>query len=128
MGQQFLIDSNAVVDYLSGKLPQTGMAFMNVVVNDIPGISVISKIEVLGYKTDLEAYQLLTSFVNDSIIYALSDDIVEQTINIRKGHKIKTPDAIIASTAIVNGLTLITRNTKDFKNIEGLTIIDPYEL
>ena len=46
----------------------------------------------------------------------------------KPGHKIKTPDAIIASTAIVNGLTLITRNTKDFKNIEGLKIIDPYEL
>jgi predicted nucleic acid-binding protein len=53
---------------------------------------------------------------------------VEQAINILKGHKIKTPDGIIASTAIINGLTLITRNTKDFKNIEGLKIIDPYEL
>jgi len=45
MGQQYLIDSNAVIDYLSGKIPEKGMPFMNQVINDIPNISVISKIE-----------------------------------------------------------------------------------
>jgi len=49
MGQQYLIDSNAVIDYLSGKIPEKGMLFMNQVINDIPNISVITKIEVLGY-------------------------------------------------------------------------------
>ena len=29
MGQQYLIDSNAVIDYLSGNLPPQGMNFMN---------------------------------------------------------------------------------------------------
>ena len=36
MGQQYLIDSNIVIDYLDGKLPAVAMAFMNNVVNDIP--------------------------------------------------------------------------------------------
>lgn len=44
-----LIDSNAVIDYLSGKLPLNGMAFMDGLVNAIPQVSVITKIEVLGY-------------------------------------------------------------------------------
>ena len=128
MGQQYLIDSNAVIDYLSGKLPKNRMSFMNSVINDIPYISVITKIEILGYKTTPKAYRLLTGFVDDSVILGLSDDVVEQTIEIRKEHKIKTPDSIIAATALVNKLTIITRNTKDFGKIEGLEIINPHEI
>lgn len=35
-------------------------------------------------------------------------------------------DAMIAASAIVNNLKLVTRNTKDFKNIPGLEIINPW--
>lgn len=128
MGQQYLIDSNAVIDYLSGKLPEKGMSFMNQVINDIPNISVITKIEVLGYNTTPEAYQLLFGFVDDSVVLGLSDDIVEQTIEIRKGNRIKMPDAIIAATAFVNQLTLISRNTKDFNKIDGVEVVNPYDI
>jgi len=40
----------------------------------------------------------------------------------------KLGDAIIAATAIVHGLTLLTRNTEDFNHLQGLTIIDPHTL
>jgi predicted nucleic acid-binding protein len=33
-------------------------------------------------------------------------------------------DVIIAATAIVNNLTLVTHNTKDFERITGLTLAD----
>ncbi|WP_256565294.1 PIN domain-containing protein [Dyadobacter chenhuakuii] len=46
---------------------------------------------------------------------------------IRKLHNLKLPDAIIAATAMVYNLTLVTRNTKDFSNISGLTLINPYD-
>jgi len=35
---------------------------------------------------------------------------------------------VVAATALENSLTLISRNAKDFKNISGLDIINPYEL
>ena len=40
----------------------------------------------------------------------------------------KLPDAVIAATALQNGLVLVSRNTKDYKNIQGLEVIDPYGL
>jgi len=104
------------------------MSFMNQVINDIPNISVITKIEVLGYRTTPEAYKLLSGFVEDSVILGLSDEIVERTIELRKEKTIKTPDALIAATDIVNQLALISRNTKDFDKIEGLEIINPYNI
>ena len=45
MEQRYLIDSNAVIDYLSGELPNDGMMFMNTVINSIPVTSIISKIK-----------------------------------------------------------------------------------
>jgi predicted nucleic acid-binding protein len=36
------------------------------------------------------------------------------------------PDAIIAATALVYDLTLISRNVIDFKGIQGLKVIDPF--
>jgi predicted nucleic acid-binding protein len=34
------------------------------------------------------------------------------------------PDAIIAATALVYDLTLITHNTSDFENIANLNLLD----
>ena len=128
MGTQYLIDSNAVIDYLSGKLPPNGMTFMDGIVNAVPEVSVIAKIEVLGYNAPPAAYQLLTDFMNDSDILELAEPVVNQTIDLRKQYKIKLPDAIIAATSLVHGFELISRNTSDFKNIPGLTVIDPHSL
>jgi len=57
----------------------------------------------------------------------LTEEIERQTIRIRKTKKIKLPDAIIAATAITHNLTLVTRNTDDFKNISGLKILNPFD-
>jgi predicted nucleic acid-binding protein len=128
MGKQYLIASNAVIDYLSGKLHVEGMNFMNQIINEIPAISVITKIEVLGYKTTNEATELLESFVNDSLVIGLLDEIIDISIEIRKKYKIKIPDAIIAATSIAYNSILITRNLKDFQIIEGVECINPHSI
>lgn len=124
--QQYLIDTNAVIDYLGRKMSGPGMAFMNNVIDQVPNISVVTKIEVLGFNAPEEHYRLLADFMNDANIIDLSNDIVDACINLRKNHKTKLPDAIIAATAIVYDLVLISRNTSDFKNMQGLMVVNPY--
>lgn len=101
---------------------------MHAVINDIPAVSVMSKIEVLGFNAPKEELNLLDDFFNDAVLLDISGEVVEQTIALRRAVKIKTPDAIIAATALTYGLTLITRNISDFKNIPGLSVINPYSL
>jgi predicted nucleic acid-binding protein len=80
---------------------------------------------VLESKNDLEAS--VKNFVNDSKILNIDESVIEHCVNIRRGKKIKTPDAIIAATALANGYTLITNNTGDFKNIKDLKLINPHK-
>jgi len=123
---QFLMDTNAVIDYLGNKLPISGMKFLSGVVDAIPNVSVVTKIELLGFNASEENYKILSNFIDDATVLDLSNNVVEKTIEIRKKHKTKLPDAIIAATALVNDLALISRNISDFKNIEGLKILDPH--
>lgn len=125
---QYLIDTNCVIDYLGNKFPSTGMAFMNNIIDAVPNISVITKIELLGFNTTEEHYQTLTDFINDSVVLDLVSSVIDKTIEIRKASKTKLPDAIIAATALASNLVLITRNIPDFKNIGSLRIINPYEM
>jgi predicted nucleic acid-binding protein len=123
---EYLIDSNIIIDYFSGLLPDTGQRLINSIVDKIPSISVITKIEVLGFNMAEVHERLFIDFVNDSNVIELTDEIVNETIAIRKQHKIKLPDAIIAATAIAGQLILITRNVADFKKLKILGLIDPY--
>ena len=76
----------------------------------------------------MEQEKMMNNFVNYSTVYGCEESIIMKTIEIRKQYKLKLPDAFIAATALVNNLTLLTRNLKDFKNIASLAVIDPHTL
>jgi predicted nucleic acid-binding protein len=69
----------------------------------------------------------LRDFINVALVIELDQDIKFKTADIRKAHRIKLPDAIIAATANVYHLTLLTRNVSDFDGISGLEIMNPWE-
>lgn len=130
MGQGTLIDSNTVIDYLEGRLPQSGVQKVNQLLNDGEAfLSDINKIELLSFNPpDPNALRVVEQFIQKCNVLPISEDIVNKTIELRKVHKRKLPDMIIAATALINQLDIISRNTKDFNNISGLTVIDPHTI
>jgi predicted nucleic acid-binding protein len=129
MGQRHLLDTNTVIDYVGDKLPQDSALAMDELVNDELNVSIIVKIETLGFNGEEDEMQKLKDFLSLAKIYYVDDLIADKTIDLRKIHrKLKLGDAIIAATALINNLILISRNTKDFEDISGLTCINPYEL
>lgn len=126
MVEQYLMDTNPVIDFFNGKLSEKGKKFIAAIE---PAISVITHIELLSNKNiPPKEWEQIQDFIQVAVIYALESKIVEQTIILRQNHKLKTPDAIIAATALTHSLTLISRNLTDFKNIPGLVVIDPHTL
>jgi len=128
MGQRYLIDSNVIIDYTTNILPAKISEFLEQIFNTDFLISAIVKIEVLGFNDEPSKLQGLEEFLNAASILHIDDRVIQQTIILRRKYKIKLGDAIIAATAILNELTLITRNTADFKNINGLQTINPWDL
>ena len=121
---QYLIDNNAISNFFSGQLSEKGMYFLAEVLDQTPTISVITEIEALSWvSSDKSKEQVVKSFIQDAIILALTPDVVAQCVRIRRSRKVKTPDAIIAATAIVHNRTLISSDS-DFKNIDGLQVIE----
>ena len=125
---RYLWDTNTAIYYLQQQFPPTAEKFIDELLKkEQPIISAIAEIELLCWKTASEKdLEVLHSFINDTLVIELERPIKLKTADIRKHHKIKLPDAIIAATALVYGLTLVTRNIDDFKNIEGLDVVNPY--
>jgi predicted nucleic acid-binding protein len=127
MGTAYLLDSNVVIDFLDNKLPPAGMDFVSAMMDAIPHMSVISKIEILRFNASVETMKILADFIDCSVIHPLDDPVVDATISLCRQRKIKLPDAIIAATAMLNGFTVLTRNIADFKNVAGLRIQNPWD-
>ena len=124
----YLIDTNVIANFTSVNFSEKVMDFLADVIDKTPNISVITKIETLSWRSAIvQEEATVKSFVNYSNIIALSDMIVDECIVIRRNVKMKTPDAIIAATAIVNDFTLLTSDT-DFNRIQNLRILNPFDL
>jgi predicted nucleic acid-binding protein len=126
MGEEFLIDTNSISDYLNKSLPDVGLDYLDSIIDNNPYISFINRIELLSRLVPENKY--FQEFIEVCQIIDLNENIILKTISIRRSRKIQIPDAIIAATAIIYDLTLITHNIKDFKKIPNLKLLDPYLL
>jgi hypothetical protein len=108
-------------------LPPAALASVEAWISEGATISVITRIEALGYpQTDDQVQQvarLLAYF--DEI--SLHEPIVQRTITLRQQSRIRLPDALITATALYLGFPLVTRNTHDFRAIEELIILNPFD-
>ena len=130
MGIRYLWDTNTAIYYLQQQYPITAEKFIdNLLKYELPVISAITEIELLCWRVATEKdVEVLHSFINDALVIELEQPIKLRTADLRKQYRIKLPDAIIAATALVYNLTLITRNSSDFNNIDGLQVIDLFNL
>ena len=120
---KYLVDSNIIIYHLNSEDIATKFLFENF--EDI-AISQINYIEILSYPFDKESEVLVKELLESFTIIDIDSQISKQAIKNRKVTKIKIADNIIASTALTYGLILVTRNVKDFKNL-NLTILNPFE-
>lgn len=129
---KYLLDTTIVSDYL-----RKNRAVVTHLHSTPPidlAISTITKFEIaygLANKPSLiekyshqlsELYQKTNNLVIDAQVADLAGNIRSELKN--AGTPIGIPDILIAATARLHGLTVVTSNIKDFTKIEKLPVID----
>ncbi|MGA2862914.1 MAG: type II toxin-antitoxin system VapC family toxin [Verrucomicrobiota bacterium] len=124
---RWLLDSNVLIDALAGlargvrvlqearKRPEVSVVY-----------SAITRIEVLGLPNLSEQEEAaVRRLLNEFDEIAVTNAVIERTIQIRKAVRIKIPDALIAASAETAQAIIVTRNTSDFQRVPGLTVVHP---
>jgi len=101
-------------------------ALQNFIARHAPAVSVISRVEVLGYHSLTQQDRAeFEEFFAAATVLPVSDLVISKAIELRQVRKLKLGDALIAGTALAHGLTLGTRDLQDFEWIDGLELLDP---
>jgi len=66
------------------------------------------------------------AFFAEARILPLSQPVLDEAVRLRQAKKIKLGDSLVAGTALLHDLTLVTRNVDDFIGIDGLRILNPF--
>ena len=128
MGANFLIDTNAGIDFLNGKLPPASTVWLEQLLDAQQlAMSVVVRIELLSWQGAPAEMQALEDFIAATEVLPLDEPVTQQTIRLRQQHRVKLPDAIIAATALAHGIPLLTRNGSDFQTLAGLVVLNLHE-
>lgn len=122
-GHRIILDSNIII-YLSKGLINIEDLFDKY---DEFYISIITYMEVMGFQfSNQEEKNIVKGLLNKFEMIGINLEIAEIVISIRERKRIKLPDAIILATAKYKNCDLLTRNVRDFSNVEeAVNIIDP---
>lgn len=123
---KYLLDTNVIIDAAGGHAPAIN-ALKLAVESEWVGYSAVTRLELFGYPglQPVEETALLV-IIGELEEMDVTSAIIDSAIRIRRNMRTKTPDAIIAATALMVGAVLVTRNVDDFKKIDGLRLVNPW--
>ncbi|MBF0132948.1 MAG: type II toxin-antitoxin system VapC family toxin [Magnetococcales bacterium] len=128
MSSAYLLDTNVLIDFLNQHPDSIFQERVLTALESRSGISVITTIELLGWrKHTTQTRQGALDLLGILREYPLGRAEAQVAIQLRTRSAIHLGDAIIAATALTHGLPLMTRNMSDFKEIDALTLINPFE-
>lgn len=89
-------------------------------------MSNVTRLEVMGYWRNSDAeFRRFELFFDATHVLDVSFEIIDRAIQLRRQRSMGLADAMIAATALVHQLPLVTHNTRDFQWISELELIDP---
>ncbi len=112
-GIQYLLDTNIVIGALNEQPAAVKLVQKLKIHFSKIAISQISRMELLSFpRLAKEEEKKVHAFLDDCLVILCDEKIEQAAIDLRREHGLKLPDAIIAATAKVNSLELVTLDKK----------------
>ena len=111
---EILVDTDVLVDHLRGARRMTAELGI--------AVSVVTRCELFAGTDEPER---LRRFLRPMVQLPVDAVIAELAGATRRHTGVATPDALIAATALVHRLPLMTRNRRHFDRIDGLRLVVP---
>jgi len=123
----YLVDTNVIIDFLRG-IDEAGKLLEKI---DQVNISAVTAAEIIqGARNKKELNSLDNLFANFNVI-PINQHISSLGVNLLKEYTLSDGllilDSLIAATAIVKDLSLISANTKHFQMISQMNLLHPSE-
>ncbi|HET8865636.1 MAG TPA: type II toxin-antitoxin system VapC family toxin [Gracilimonas sp.] len=118
-----LVDTDILIDIFRGNIK------LDTELKDHSlSISAVTFVELIqGENTSRKEISLINSYIKEFNFLHISEDISVLGVDLVKeyspSHNLKLADALIAATAILHDLSLLTLNKKDFKYIPELDLL-----
>jgi predicted nucleic acid-binding protein len=112
---ELLVDTDVLIDHLRGERRlRRGDRRL--------GVSVVSRCELFAGRDEPAALRALLGAMIELPITAVIAELAGVT---RRETGIATPDALIAATALMHRLPVMTRNRRHFDRVSGLHVLVP---
>ena len=119
----YTLDTNVIIYYLLKESLATAKLNSILAGNNPIYISTITELELFAYpQLSIQEARLIKEILLSLNIIPIDSRIAQIAGRLKALNKVKLADSVIAATALATGTTLLTRNTKDFKNISNLTL------
>ena len=117
-----IVDSNVLI-YSNQLGYERVLAYLDANKSDLQ-VSLITKAEVLGYHkiTSADEIDFITFFASVPIL-PVDETVIAEAIRLRQQRRRSLGDSIIAATALLYNLPVLTNNVGDFTDIDGLQVI-----
>jgi hypothetical protein len=124
--QKLLIDTDILIDVSRG-IPVAINRLQSAANNSILAISTITQMELIVGCRNKTELQNLEKFLRYYAIIKVNESISEKAVELlslhRLSHGLLIPDGLIAATAIVTNIPLLSKNQKDYRFISELNLL-----
>jgi predicted nucleic acid-binding protein len=121
----YVLDTNAIIYYTDDEPAAVAALEPLFVANHPIYISTLTELELFSQAALTEEEEIrLEAFLEAVYILPLTSQIARIAGDLRRAHaSLKAFDSGIAATALFTHSQLITRNTRDFRDIDGLSLL-----
>lgn len=116
----YLIDTNILIYYLAGAIPDDKKPVIDRILQESFNISIITRIELLGWKEHTpEGLDKARHLLDCAQCLPLTDTLAEKTIELRALVTISLPDAVIAAIGPFTGCNAGNTDRERFSSGAG---------